>query len=123
MKNLLANVANTIESVAHGEMVVVCDDESWENECDLMMAAELVTPEAVNFMATYGRGPVCLPMSPEIIDRLKIPDIVRHNSSLMGTAFTVFIDAAPGRTTGISAVDRARTIRAPWTWLADPKTW
>lgn len=111
MKNYFASVSVIIEAIACGEMVVVCDDEDRENEGDLMMAAELVTPEDINFMATYARGLVCLPMSPEMLNDLKIPDMVRHNNDRMGTAFTVPIDAATGITSGVSAADRARTIR------------
>jgi 3,4-dihydroxy 2-butanone 4-phosphate synthase/GTP cyclohydrolase II len=92
-------------------MVIVCDDEDRENEGDLTMAAELVTPEDINFMATYGRGLICLPMAGEILDRLEIPDMVQHNHSRMGTAFTATIEAKNGITTGISATDRAHTCR------------
>ena len=100
-----------IEDIKAGKMVIVCDDEDRENEGDLTMAAELVTPEDINFMATHGRGLICLPMAEELVDRLEIPQMITHNSSRMGTAFTVTIEAREGITTGISAADRAHTCR------------
>src|SRR5439155_24155107 len=94
-------------------MVVVIDDEDRENEGDLTMAAELVTPEAINFMATHGRGLICLAMTGERLDELDIAAMVPDNTAPHGTAFTVSIDLkGHGVTTGISAHDRARTIRA-----------
>ena len=111
-------VKEIIEEIKAGRMVIVCDDEDRENEGDLTMAAELVTPEDINFMASYGRGLICLPMAGEIIDRLEIPDMVKHNHSRMGTAFTASIEAKNGITTGTSAADRARTIRI----AADPES-
>ncbi len=104
-------VEEIIDEIKAGKMVIVCDDEDRENEGDLTMAAELVTPEDINFMALYGRGLICLPMAGEIIDRLEIPDMVQHNHSRMGTAFTASIEAKNGITTGISAADRAHTCR------------
>ena len=104
-------IEEIIEEIKNGKMVIVCDDEDRENEGDLTMAAELVTPEDINFMATYGRGLICLPMTGEIIDRLEIPEMTRHNTSRMGTAFTASIEAKSGITTGISAADRAHTCR------------
>ena len=104
-------IEEIIEEIKNGKMVIVCDDEDRENEGDLTMAAELVTPEDINFMATYGRGLICLPMAGEIIDRLEIPEMTRHNTSRMGTAFTASIEAKSGITTGISAADRAHTCR------------
>ena len=86
------------------------DDEDRENEGDLTMAAEKVTPEAINFMATYGRGLICLPMAPHLLEKLKLPQMVTDNCSPFETAFTVSIEAKTGVTTGISAADRARTI-------------
>jgi 3,4-dihydroxy 2-butanone 4-phosphate synthase / GTP cyclohydrolase II len=100
-----------IEDIRAGKMVIVCDDEDRENEGDLTMAAELVTPEAINFMATQGRGLICLPMAEELLDRLDVPQMTTHNSSRMGTAFTVSIEAKDGISTGISAADRAHTCR------------
>jgi 3,4-dihydroxy 2-butanone 4-phosphate synthase / GTP cyclohydrolase II len=111
-------VVEILEDIKQGKMVIVCDDEDRENEGDLTMAAELVTPEAINFMATRGRGLICLPMNPELIDRLRIPEIQKHNAPRMDTAFTASIDAADGITTGICAHDRARTIRV----AADPES-
>ncbi len=104
-------IEEIIEEVKAGKMVIVCDDEDRENEGDLTMSAELVTPDDINFMATYGRGLICLPMAGEIIDRLEIPEMTRHNTSRMGTAFTASIEARDGITTGISAADRAHTCR------------
>jgi 3,4-dihydroxy 2-butanone 4-phosphate synthase/GTP cyclohydrolase II len=100
-----------LEDIKAGRMVIVCDDEDRENEGDLTMAAELVTADDINFMATHGRGLICLPMAEELIDRLEIPQMTVHNSSRMGTGFTVSIEAREGITTGISAADRAHTCR------------
>ena len=93
-------------------MIILVDDEDRENEGDLTIAAEFVTPEAINFMATYGRGLICLPMSSEMADRLNLPLMTKRNGSRFGTNFTVSIEAREGVTTGISAADRARTIQA-----------
>ena len=111
-------IKEILEEIRQGKMVIVCDDEDRENEGDLTMAAELVTAEDVNFMASYGRGLICLPMRSEIIAQLGIPEMDRHNQPLMETAFTASIDAATGITTGVSAADRARTIRV----AADPES-
>ena len=100
-----------LEDIKAGKMVIVCDDEDRENEGDLTMAAELVTAEDINFMATHGRGLICLPMAEELVDKLDIPQMTVHNSSRMGTGFTVSIEAREGITTGISAADRAHTCR------------
>src|SRR3990172_11035102 len=101
-------------------MVVVVDDEDRENEGDLTVAAEKVTPEIVNFMARHGRGLICLPMTGERLDELRIPLMVQdeENSARFGTAFCVPIEAKQGTTTGISAADRARTVLT----AIDPKT-
>ncbi|MEJ7631612.1 MAG: bifunctional 3,4-dihydroxy-2-butanone-4-phosphate synthase/GTP cyclohydrolase II [Rubrobacteraceae bacterium] len=104
-------IEDIIEDIQAGKMVIVCDDEDRENEGDLTMAAELVSADDINFMATYGKGLICLPMAGEIVDRLEIPEMVQHNSSRMGTAFTSSIEAKDGITTGISAADRAHTCR------------
>ncbi len=101
-----------IEDIKAGRMVILVDDEDRENEGDLCMAAESVTPEAINFMATHGRGLICLAMSPDIVEQLDLPMMVRDNKSPYGTGFTVSIEARTGVTTGISAADRARTIEA-----------
>ncbi|MBI4687842.1 MAG: bifunctional 3,4-dihydroxy-2-butanone-4-phosphate synthase/GTP cyclohydrolase II [Nitrospirae bacterium] len=105
---------NTIEEaiadIKKGKMVILADDEDRENEGDLTMAAEKVTPQAINFMAKYGRGLICLSLLPEKVEDLKLPMMTEHNTSHFGTAFTVSIEAKKGVTTGISAHDRAKTI-------------
>ena len=93
-------------------MVILVDDEDRENEGDLVFAAELVTPEHINFMATHARGLICLAMDDAMIDKLELPMMVRDNQASLGTAFTVSIEARHGVSTGISARDRATTIRA-----------
>lgn len=107
----LKKVKEAIEDIRNGKMVILVDDEDRENEGDLVTAAELVTPEAINFMAKYGRGLICLTLTEEKADGLQLPLMVRENSSPFGTAFTVSIEARRGVTTGISAHDRAITIR------------
>ncbi len=104
--------AEIIEDIRLGKMVILMDDEDRENEGDLIMAAEHVTPEAINFMVTHARGLVCLPMTRERCERLKLPLMVDNNGAQFTTNFTVSIEAAEGVTTGISAADRARTIQA-----------
>jgi 3,4-dihydroxy 2-butanone 4-phosphate synthase/GTP cyclohydrolase II len=99
-----------IEEIKQGRMLILVDDEDRENEGDLTIAAEKVTPEAINFMAKYGRGLVCLALAPEWVDKLQLPLQPKRNESRFGTAFTVSIEAAKGVTTGISAYDRATTI-------------
>src|SRR5262249_3332360 len=106
-----ASIAEAIDDVRQGRMIVVVDDEDRENEGDLVMAADRVTPEAVNFMAKYGRGLICVPMTGERLDELRITMMVADNTAPMGTAFTVTVDARRGVTTGTSAYDRAVTIR------------
>jgi len=107
-----ASVATAMAELRAGRMVVVVDDTDRENEGDLVMAAEMVTPQAINFMATQGRGLICLAMTGERVDQLKLPPMAGDSSALGGTAFTVSIDArGHGMTTGISAYDRAHTIR------------
>jgi 3,4-dihydroxy 2-butanone 4-phosphate synthase/GTP cyclohydrolase II len=110
LKNRCNTIEEALEDLAHGKMVILVDDEDRENEGDLCMAAEKVTPEAINFMAKYGRGLVCLSLAPERIDELKLPMMTDDNTSSFGTAFTVSIEAKKGVTTGISAADRATTI-------------
>ena len=107
-----AAVEDAIEAIRHGQMVIVIDDEDRENEGDLTMAAEKVTPEAINFMAKFGRGLICLPMTGERLDKLEIPLMVTQNSTRFETAFCVPIEAKRGTSTGISAADRAATVRA-----------
>jgi 3,4-dihydroxy 2-butanone 4-phosphate synthase/GTP cyclohydrolase II len=113
-----ATVEEAVEEVRAGRLLLVIDDEDRENEGDLVMAAERVTPEHVNFMAKHGRGLICVPMTGERLDELKISMMVADNTAPMGTAFTVTVDARYGITTGTSAHDRAATIRA----LVDAKT-
>src|SRR5438445_10916903 len=113
-----ASVAEAIEDIRRGKMVIVVDDEDRENEGDLTMAAELVTPEAVAFIRKYASGVICVPMTVERLQELELPQMVSRNEARLGTAFTVSVDAREGVTTGISAADRAQTIKV----LADPKT-
>jgi 3,4-dihydroxy 2-butanone 4-phosphate synthase/GTP cyclohydrolase II len=115
-----SSIPEAIEDIRAGRMVIVVDDEDRENEGDLTIAAEKVTPEIINFMARYGRGLVCLPMTGERLDELRIPLMVRdeQNDAKFGTAFCVPIEAKQGTTTGISAADRARTALA----AIDPRT-
>jgi 3,4-dihydroxy 2-butanone 4-phosphate synthase/GTP cyclohydrolase II len=109
--NSLSNVERAISDIKKGKMVIIVDDKHRENEGDLAMAAEKVTPHAINFMARYGRGLICVPMLSERLDELEIPDMVSDNTSRFGTGFTVSVDARKGTTTGISAYDRAVTIK------------
>ena len=108
----MSPVPELIAELAAGRMVILVDEEDRENEGDLVLAAERVTPEAINFMARFGRGLICLTLTPERCDRLQLPLMARENGTKHGTAFTVSIEAATGVTTGISAADRARTIQA-----------
>ena len=103
-------IEQAIEDIKNGKMVILVDDEDRENEGDLTMAAQAVTPEAINFMASYGKGLICLPLDSSIADRLALPMMVDDNTSQYGTGFTVSIEAKVGVTTGISAADRATTI-------------
>ncbi len=107
----LAKIEEAIAAIGRGEMVILVDDEDRENEGDLVMAAESVTPEAINFMAKHGRGLICLSLTDERLRTLEIPPMVTDNSAQFGTAFTVSIEAAEGVTTGISAADRSHTIQ------------
>ncbi len=106
----IATIEEALEDIRQGKMIILVDDEDRENEGDLTIAAEKVTPEVINFMAKYGRGLICLSLAPELVDRLKLPMMVSRNTSRYGTAFTVSIEARHGVTTGISAHDRAHTI-------------
>ena len=110
---MISKIKDAIEDIRKGKMVILVDDEDRENEGDLCMAAEFVTAEAINFMARFGRGLVCLSLSDEIADQLELPLMVRdrENRSRFGTAFTISIEARKGVTTGISTADRATTIR------------
>src|ERR1700748_959551 len=105
-----ARIEDAIAAIRAGEMVIVVDDEDRENEGDLTIAAEKVTPEIINFMATHGRGLICLPLTAERCDYLRLPLMSPTNTSNFGTAFCESIDARDGVTTGISAADRTRTI-------------
>jgi len=107
-----AAVEDAVAAIRRGEMVIVVDDEDRENEGDLTMAAEKVTPEAINFMAKHGRGLICMPMTGERLDKLEIPLMVEKNSTRFETAFCVAIEAKRGTSTGISAADRSATIKA-----------
>ena len=118
MKEDTRKVEAAIDEIRQGRMVIVVDDETRENEGDLIMAAEKVTPEAINFISREGRGLICVPMTGERLDELDLHPMVGKNTSIMGTAFAVSIDAVKGTTTGISAHDRATTIKA----LVDPGT-
>ena len=112
------SIEDAIREIAEGRMVIVVDDEDRENEGDFIMAAEKVTPAAINFMVTHGRGLVCTPLLEDRLNTLDIKPMVQDNTALLSTAFTVSVDAVEGATTGISAHDRARTIEV----LLDPAT-
>src|SRR5919109_2666519 len=118
VRSPFASIEDAVAAIGRGEMVIVIDDEDRENEGDLTIAAEKITPEIINFMATHARGLICMPMTGERLDQLEIPLMVCKNTTTFETAFTVPIDAKQGVTTGISASDRARTILA----AIDPKT-
>ena len=114
----LATIPEAIEDIKAGRFVIVVDDEDRENEGDLVIAAERITPEAINFMAINGRGLICVPLTGQRLDDLKIPMMVTNNTSKFTTAFSVSVEARVGTTTGISAADRAATVKV----LVDPKT-
>ena len=114
----LATIEQAIEEFRDGKPVILVDDEDRENEGDLIIAAEKVTPEAINFMVTHGRGLVCIPLTAQRLEELGLPMMVGNNTSRFSTAFTVSVDATRGTTTGVSAFDRAATIRA----MVDPAT-
>jgi 3,4-dihydroxy 2-butanone 4-phosphate synthase/GTP cyclohydrolase II len=114
----LATIPEALEDIKAGKFVIVVDDEDRENEGDLVMAAEKVTPEAINYMAKYARGLICMPMTGERLDALRIPMMASNNTSHFGTAFAVAVEAKHGTTTGISAADRACTVQT----LINPKT-
>jgi len=114
----LESIEEAIEDIKAGKFVIVVDDEDRENEGDLIMAAEKVTPEAINFMAVHGRGLICMPVIGERLDELRIPMMTNNNTSNFGTAFTISVEAKHGTSTGISASDRAKTVRT----IVDPNT-
>jgi 3,4-dihydroxy 2-butanone 4-phosphate synthase / GTP cyclohydrolase II len=116
----LASIREALEDFRAGKMLVVVDDEDRENEGDLTIAAEKITPEIINFMAMHGRGLICLALSPEICDQLQLPLMSPNNTSRFTTAFCEAIDASEGVTTGISAADRAHTIRVAMRESARP---
>ncbi len=107
----ISPVEDIVAEIQAGRMVILVDEEDRENEGDLVLAADHVTPEAINFMARFGRGLICLTLTRERCERLRLPPMVPRNGTKMGTAFTVSIEAAEGVTTGISAADRARTVQ------------
>src|SRR5688500_10885479 len=108
----ISPIPELIAELAAGRMVILVDEEDRENEGDLLLAADHVSPEAINFMARYGRGLICLTLTRERCERLRLPPMATRNGTQHGTAFTVSIEAATGVTTGISAADRARTVQA-----------
>ncbi|MBH00128.1 MAG: 3,4-dihydroxy-2-butanone-4-phosphate synthase [Solibacterales bacterium] len=112
------SIPEAVGDLRNGRMIVVVDDEDRENEGDLTIAAESITPDVINFMATYGRGLICVALTGERLDHLQIPLMTDHNNALLGTAFCEMVDAAEGVTTGISAADRAHTIQT----IIDPST-
>src|SRR5581483_5926089 len=114
----LSSIEEAIQDFKDGKFVIIVDDEDRENEGDLAIAADHVTPESINFMARHGRGLICVPIVGQRLDELEIPMMVDTNTSSYGTAFTVAVDARRGVSTGISAADRSATVRA----LIDPTT-
>ena len=117
-KSPFAPIDDAVAAIRDGRMIIVVDDEDRENEGDLTIAAEKITPDAINFMAKHGRGLICLPMTEERLDELDLPLMVPQNTSSFGTAFCVSIEAKAVTSTGISAADRAATILT----AIDPKT-
>ena len=115
---MFCTVEEAIEEIKNGRVIIVVDDEDRENEGDFICAAEYVTPDIVNFMVTHGRGMLCVALNGKRLDELNLPLMVESNSALHGTQFTVTVDAIEGTTTGISAADRAHTIKK----LIDPKS-
>src|ERR1700742_586266 len=107
---MLSPIEEVIEDARNGRMFILVDDEDRENEGDLVIPAQMATPDAVNFMAKHGRGLICLAMTRQRVEELKLPLMPQHNASRLQTAFTVSIEAKDGVTTGISAPDRARTV-------------
>ena len=116
--SVVVSVSEAIEEYRRGRFIIITDDEDRENEGDLVMAAQFVTPDAINFMAKYGRGLVCCSITEERVETLKLPMMSQDNSSHFGTPFTVSVEARTGVTTGISAADRARTVQV----MIDPSS-
>ncbi|TAF68786.1 MAG: bifunctional 3,4-dihydroxy-2-butanone-4-phosphate synthase/GTP cyclohydrolase II, partial [Curvibacter sp.] len=108
----ISPVEDIVADMRAGRMVILVDEEDRENEGDLVLAADHVTPEAINFMAKFGRGLICLTLTRERCEHLKLPPMAARNGTVYSTAFTVSIEAAEGVTTGISAADRAKTVQA-----------
>ena len=121
MPTPIATIPEILADLKAGKMVIITDAEDRENEGDLLMAAQFVTPEAINFMIKHARGLVCLPMAEELVDKLKLPLMTQHNGAQYGTNFTVSIEAAHGISTGISAADRALTIQTAVSPAARPE--
>ena len=119
---MINKIEELIEDLRQGKMVILVDDEDRENEGDLVVAAEFISPEHINFMAKFGRGLVCLTLTEEKCKKLKLPLMVEQNEGQLGTNFTVSIDAATGITTGISASDRSNTIKAAINKSSDHKS-
>lgn len=119
--SVICTTEEAIEEIRQGKMIILVDDEDRENEGDITVAAEFITPEIINFMVTHARGLVCLPMGPQLIDKLNLPLMAQRNESRFGTNFTVSIEAREGITTGISAKDRATTILAAVNDNATPR--
>jgi len=116
--NVIVSVPEAIEEYRRGRFVIITDDEDRENEGDLVIAAQFCTPDSINFMAKYGRGLICCPLTEERVSHLKLPMMVDANDSHFGTPFTVSVEARTGVSTGISAADRARTVQV----LIDPES-
>jgi 3,4-dihydroxy 2-butanone 4-phosphate synthase/GTP cyclohydrolase II len=116
----ISTIQEAVEDIRNGKMIILVDDEDRENEGDLCMAAQFATPEAINFMAMYGRGLICLTLTEEMADKLRLKQMVTDNKARFGTAFTVSIEALHGVTTGISAADRSTTILAAVNHNAKP---
>ena len=114
----LSKIEDAVEDIKNGKLIIIVDDEDRENEGDLVCAAEKITPQLINFMATHGRGLICMPLTEDRCDFLQLPPQAQDNTSSMGTAFTISIEAKEGVTTGISAADRATTIST----AVDPET-
>jgi 3,4-dihydroxy 2-butanone 4-phosphate synthase/GTP cyclohydrolase II len=120
VESSIITAERALEEIYSGRLIIIVDDEDRENEGDLMVAAEKITPEIINFMSRYGRGLICLPLTKNRLEELRLPLMVRDNTSRFETAFTVSVDARDGIATGISAFDRARTIRVAIDPLAKP---
>ena len=120
---MLNSIDKAVAEIAQGKMIIVVDDEDRENEGDLIMASEAVTPEAIAFMATHGRGLICVTLTAEKIAALQLPMMPTHNHLPLGAAFTLSVEARSGVTTGISAFDRAHTIKTLIGHQAGPEDW